>query len=103
MVKEVPVDIENTCIGREMSCLIETLQGANAIQPYGDVSFRVISRMADILMNRNHCQVYKMNRNSREIVDDLMRFQKTIYKHRKKQEKSHWVDVPERFLDNLEQ
>ena len=102
MVKDVPVDIENTCIGREMSCLIETLQGANAVQPYGDVSFRIISRMADVLMNRNHCQVYKMDRNSRAILEDLVRFQKTIYKHRKKQEKAHWVDIPERFLDSLE-
>lgn len=102
MVKEVPVDIENTCIGREMSCLIETIQGANSIQPYGDVSFRVIARMADVLMNRNNCHVYKMNSNSREIVDDLIRFQKRIYKHQKQQEKVHWIDIPERFLESFE-
>ena len=46
MVKDVPVDIENTCIGREMNCLIETLQGASVVKTYGDVSFRVISRIA---------------------------------------------------------
>jgi len=53
-------------------------------------------------MNRNHCQVYKMDRDSRDIVKDLMRFQKNIYKHRKKQENEYWIDVPERFLDGLE-
>ena len=43
-----------------------------------------------------------MNSNSREIVDDLIRFQKRIYKYQKQQEKVHWIDVQERFLETLD-
>jgi hypothetical protein len=31
MVKEIPIDIENTFIGREMSCLIECISGLETI------------------------------------------------------------------------
>lgn len=102
-VKEVPVDIESTYLGREISSLIETISGVETVSPYSDASFRVISRMADILMNRNDCKPYEMKQSSDGAIEELMDFQKNIYKKRKKQELDYWVDVPARFLDNLEE
>lgn len=48
-VKTIPIDIENTYMGREMNCLLETIAGVESVQPYSDVSFRVISKIADVL------------------------------------------------------
>lgn len=101
-VKEVPVDIENTFIGRDMNCLIETISGVHTIQAYSDVSFRVISKMADVLMNRQFCEVYQVDATRDEPIDDLMNFQKRIYKEKKKTELEYWVDVPPRYIEQIE-
>ena len=57
-VQTIPIDIESTKLGREMSCLVNTLQtkrNSPALEPYSDVSLRVIMRMADLLMYCHEC------------------------------------------------
>lgn len=47
-----PIEIEETWIGRNMDVLIYALTGVDSISPYNYVSFRLLQRMADILMNK---------------------------------------------------
>jgi len=56
-----------------MNCLIETISGVESIQPYCDVSLRVIMRMADVLMYRHECKVYEISE-SDDVVEELMKF-----------------------------
>lgn len=49
---KVPVEIEDTWMGRNMDVLISSVTGADSIEPYNYVSFRVLQRMADVLMNK---------------------------------------------------
>ena len=54
-IKTCPLDIENSSMGKDIVCLLETVSGVESIQPYSDVSLRVIMRMADCLMFRHEC------------------------------------------------
>ena len=47
----MPINIENTIIGRDIISCIECLTGSETLQPYSDVGLRIIIRIADILMN----------------------------------------------------
>ena len=58
MIKEIPIDIENTFIGKEINTLIDCISGIETIIPYSDVSFRILARMADILMCRDALVYY---------------------------------------------
>lgn len=50
MVKVIPIDIENTEIGKDIDTLLKCVSGVDTIEPYGDVSFRLLARIADVLM-----------------------------------------------------
>jgi len=97
-VKTIPVDIENSWIGREMKCLIDTITGVDTIQPYCDVSLRVIMRMADVLMCRNDYLFYDVDGGG-DVTGELMKFQEKVYKKKKDQELDYWVDLPNSFMD----
>ena len=45
-------------LGRDINTMIETISGNDTIQPYSDVSLRVLMRMADILMFRHEYKFY---------------------------------------------
>lgn len=64
MIKHIPIDIENTWFGREMHVLKECVYGVDGLEPYSDVSFRVISRMADILMMRHSYKMFEIKEES---------------------------------------
>lgn len=82
-VKIVPIDIENTYMGREINCLLETIAGVESVQPYSDVSFRVISKIADVLTTDNTCQACNIGRNTDDPTKDIFRFYKELYRQRK--------------------
>ena len=69
-----PIDIENSIIGRDMNVLIECISGVDTIQPYCDVSLRIIMRMADVLMYRHSCQPYDI-KDDENPVDALTKHQ----------------------------
>ena len=48
-IKQAPIDIENSYIGKDIKDLKDTMIGSPTIQPYCDVGLRVIIRIADIL------------------------------------------------------
>jgi hypothetical protein len=54
-INEIPVDIENTICGEQMTALIETISGINSIQPYCDVALRILMRIADLMQGRYLC------------------------------------------------
>jgi hypothetical protein len=73
-VKRIPIDIENSMLGRDINTLIETISGNDTIQPYSDVSLRVLMRIADILMYRHEYKFYDIKTGS-GIVEALNDFQ----------------------------
>jgi len=65
-VKSIPIDIENSQYGREITVLLDCFEGNDYIEPYSDVSLRIIIRIADILMFRYPCEPYIV-----DINDDI--------------------------------
>lgn len=51
-LSKYPIEIEETWIGRTIDVLIYAVTGVDSIEPYNYVSFRILQRMADILMNK---------------------------------------------------
>lgn len=100
-VKQLPIDIENSIIGREIRHLMEVISGGETLQPYSDVSLRLIMRMADVLMFRHHIMYVPIDESTEDIQDTLMSYQMQIYKKKKQQELAYWVDKPDDFLESL--
>ena len=73
-VKSIPVDIENTFIGKDIGCLIETISGPNSLHPYSDVSLRVLTRIADILQNRHFTEFYRIDKTGIDVGEELVDF-----------------------------
>ena len=48
-IKDIPIDIESTYIGKEVNTLLDCISGIETISPYSDVSFRILSRIGDVL------------------------------------------------------
>jgi hypothetical protein len=96
LVQRIPIDIENTLIGRDIGCLRETLDGHDSLTPYNDTSLRVLMRMADVLMYRHHFDYYDVSESS-GIQKGLFAKQEKIYTRKKQQENQYWVDAPSCF------
>lgn len=102
MISSMPIDIENSFLGREMNCLLEAISGIECVQPYGDVSYRLISKIADVLTNSNTCQVFRISNITDDPMQDMYRFQKEIYRQRKQYERDYWIDVPPKYFDSFD-
>lgn len=51
--ESVPIDIENTYTGRTIEHLFRCMSGQDALSPKSIVSYRVIRRIADLLMGKD--------------------------------------------------
>lgn len=101
MVNQVPIDIENSVYGKEVSCLFECLSGNQCVQPYCDTSFRVINKMADVLMFK-HRENFSFEITENEgVIEDLMEHQKRLYRRKKSKELDFWIDKPYEFNQSL--
>ncbi len=66
----LPVDLENTHIGKELNTLIECFTGVDSVRPYSHVSLRILIQIADILSFKNSCPFYDcLNSKSSNHVD----------------------------------
>ena len=100
-VKRLPIDLESSIIGMRIECLLNTLQ--KALNPYCDVSLRVIMRIADILMNRLTCKDYKLEVSEQGgLIQKLMDHQEQYFRKKTSQERDYWVDMPQNFFRVLE-
>ena len=81
-IKEIPIDIENSNMGRSLQCLIDCISGNETIAPYSDVSLRVFMRLADILMYQ-HCCFYCVIETQDDPPKKLRKMYKAIYKKKK--------------------
>ena len=55
-----PVDIENSNLGREMSYLVNCIGDKESLTPYGNVSLRVMMRIADVLQYRHNYKSFEI-------------------------------------------
>ena len=115
-IHTVPIDIENTELGTNMQCLLDTISGNDAISPYKDVSFRVITRMADLLQARSYDQNF-IDTNDRETLEKvndedldpedrgikgaIFNCQRETYAKRISLEADFWYDKPQFFFRDL--
>jgi len=83
-----------------MNTLISTISGNETVEPYCDVSLRIIMRIADILMFSHVYKAFDIQSGD-EIVDDLVNFQEKIYQDKMKAEESYWIDVPSNFHQGI--
>ena len=100
LVKSIPIDIETTMFGREMQPLIECISASDSPEAYGDVSLRVIMRMADILMYRHSYKKFDIEGEG-DVIRGLMDFASVNYTKKKSREIDFWVDKPARFTEEL--
>jgi hypothetical protein len=98
-----PIEIEETWIGRNIEPLTNSLTGSYSIEPYNIVSFRVIQRMANVLMNKIEIDVDDPYSAGVNIVESLKTGYKKNLKDRKEQEKTFWTDPPKDFLSKLKE
>lgn len=70
-------------MGREMNCLLETIAGVESVQPYSDVSFRVIAKIADVLTTDNTCQAFNFGRKTDDPTEALFNHYRGLYRQRK--------------------
>ena len=85
-----------------MTCLINTLQtkrNSPAIEPFSDVSLRVIMRIADVLMYRHDCVPFNMQ--DSDIAKSIVEHQRKYYKKKKQTELRYWVDQHTRYIEDL--
>lgn len=101
-IGRVPIDIENTIIGREVNTLMECLTSIESIQPYCDVSLRILMRIADTLMFRHQCHYLEISETV-ENIESLFQFQEDLYRKKRQQEQDYWVDRPEDFIDSMKE
>ena len=60
MIEKFPIDIESTYIGKEVNTLLDCISGIETVSPYSEVSFRILARIADVLMSRDAMDSYKI-------------------------------------------
>lgn len=92
-------------IGREIKELNRCINptGQQTLQPYSDVSLRVLMRMADILMGKLICCPLDFSKiqdgDTGSISQKLEDHYKKLYKHRKKLEEMFWVDKTKSYFE----
>lgn len=75
-MSKYPIEIEETWIGRTIDVLIYAVTGVDSIEPYNYVSFRILQRMADILMNKIDIDVIDPFQSGIDVVNHLQNYYK---------------------------
>ena len=85
-----------------MNCLLNCIDGTDSLLPYTDVSLRVIMRMADVLMARHKFKVFEHDMQE-DMCGDLITHHEKLYTKKKKKEKDYWIDMPDRYIQDLDE
>lgn len=56
-----------------MNYLIECMTGKETVSPYGDVSLRILMKIADILMNRFVCHPFDVVENNTDKLEEIFK------------------------------
>ena len=97
-----PIELEMTWIGRNMDVLIYAVTGVDSIEPYNIVSFRVLQRMADVLMNKIDVDAEDPFLPGIDVIEHLKVHYKQNMKRRKEQERTYWEDPPQDFVTQMQ-
>lgn len=93
-LKEAPVDVERTWIGSNVEPLIMNCVGNNHLNPYSEVSFRVIQRIADVLMGAPDQELFVADDREENKLQSLIDYNIKVHDQRIKDECSAWL-MPE--------
>ena len=73
--EHLPIDIENTWAGMSIEYLLRCLQRKDALLPYHNVSYRVISQIANVLMVFPIKQIEENMENPKSSIDFMKLFE----------------------------
>ena len=111
-INYLPIDLENTQLGTDTEILMDCItniknqaekEETEAEQPvsiYCDVSYRILARICDVLMNINVYDSIEVQ-DASKAEEVLFESMKIYYSKKKKAEKSFVKDVPERWISSL--
>ena len=70
-ISKYPIEIEHSQMGVTIDVLMNALTGDNSLDPYNNVSFRVLQRMADILMNQTEIEAMFPYYGGVDVIENL--------------------------------
>ena len=98
------MDVEETYLGRNLDTLLYVLNGEDSISPYNYVSFRVIQRMADVLMNQGiDDPVFDPFQPNVDVLAIMKDHYKDKFKSRKQRERAYWKEPDKDFIERIKQ
>jgi len=106
---KTPVEIEDTQLGMSMEILAQPINpGQESLEPYNYVAFRVIQRIADVLMNKVEMDLmnpFKQEEGKPEVkvIKRMMDHYKDRLRMRKSMERGFWEDPPQHFIPKLKE
>ena len=90
----VAVEVEETWMGRDVGTLVHAVTGGSeTLAPYSLVCFRLLQRIADVLMNFNVEELADMVdpfRPGVDVIETLKEHYRQKFKARKQREREHW-------------
>jgi hypothetical protein len=87
-----------------MDTLLYVLNGEDSISPYNYVSFRVIQRMADVLMNHGIDEdVYDPFQPGADVIQEMKGHYRAAFKARKLREREYWREPDRELLERVKQ
>ena len=94
--------MERTYLGRNMDTLLYVLNGEDSISPYNYVSFRVIQRMADVLMNYDVDEdIYDPFGPGADVLSEMKGQYRAAFKARKQREREFWPEPDKEVIDRI--
>ncbi len=96
----IPIDIENTYIGRNMEYLFRCMAGNESLEPNSIVSYRIISRIADLLMAipEAHCETM----HGEGAIEKLKDMMGERWERKLEDEVKNWSDFEEGARRNID-
>ena len=101
-----PADLETSLIGHDISALLETVSGVESLQPYTDVSVRMLMSMADLLMSFYHCHCYDLLATQFDGIvyeDEIRRKQRALIQRRHAMERDFWYDSSKSYVADMDE
>jgi hypothetical protein len=98
MSEKCPVEIEETWLGRNMDTLLHAISGGGGretLQPFSWVCFRLLQRMADVLVGYNLDEfedIIDPFQPGVDVVATLKNHYRDKFKERKNRERRYWAD-----------
>ena len=103
--RDIPIEIEDTYLGHSFDALRNAITGHESINPYNNVSFRILHRMANLLQGNYTIRSYDPSdqNESDDIPDQLIDHYRDSLEDKKNNEKMYWPDHNQERIDRVKE